>query len=150
MNNSDWYVYVLRYNYSGNYYVGATPSLEKRMKKHLSTSRNKRIVPGWSQDNKSFRGFDYYWFEVEGASITQSISNKKENDLSFVLRDYLKKIDSDKHVIGGCLTQGNYPKIKVTDGDSKETLIDGFLRDDKKRSELIDGLIFLENGKKTR
>ena len=33
--NKKWNLYVLRYNYSGNYYVGTTQDFENRMLIHL-------------------------------------------------------------------------------------------------------------------
>lgn len=49
-------LYVLRYNETGNYYVGTAINLEKRMLVHW---RRESKLPIWSKKNKSKKGFKY-------------------------------------------------------------------------------------------
>ena len=52
-------LYVLRYNETGNYYVGTSTNLEKRMLVHW---RRESKLPIWSKKNESKKGFKFYWF----------------------------------------------------------------------------------------
>lgn len=77
----EWHLYVLRYVYNGNYYVGTTPKLEKRMLVHLRRTSTKKNLPKWSAENKSTEGFRYYWFNIYRNGVSQAIVEDCENAL---------------------------------------------------------------------
>ena len=124
------YVYVLRYNYSGNYYVGSTTGdLGIRMKTHLKENHN-QDTPLWSCENKSSEGFKSYWFciksENDSQSITdysrealQSIGDQCENDLCNCLIEMKRRnkdaqLDKETYVIGGSKTKKeDYKDFKI-------------------------------------
>lgn len=78
----DWNLYVLRYNYSGNYYVGTTEDFERRMLDHWRKTSDKKELPIWSQKNKSIMGFKFYWFKMNKSGITQGEAEHCENQLA--------------------------------------------------------------------
>lgn len=108
-NKKRWYLYILRYSYSGNYYVGVTPTLNSRMNIHLKrTSANNKRLPTWSYLNKSIQGFRAYWYDCKDSGVSQSTANKLENK---VTRQIEKRIVTMQNgnvaysVIGGDLTR---------------------------------------------
>lgn len=64
VNMGNWNLYVLRYDCTGNYYVGITEGFEKRMLVHLLRTSTKNNLPKFSAINKSTKGFKCYWFHV--------------------------------------------------------------------------------------
>lgn len=91
--NKDWYLYVLRYNSTGNYYVGTTPDLAKRMLIHWRQTSLNSDLPIWSERNKSTLGFLCYWFNFDGKGLSQGKAEKCEAALCKLLVD---KIRSEK------------------------------------------------------
>lgn len=55
-------LYVLRYNDTGNYYVGTATNLEKRMLVHW---RRESKLPIWSKKNKSKRDSNFIGLILE-------------------------------------------------------------------------------------
>jgi GIY-YIG catalytic domain. len=88
-----WELYVLRYDFSGYYYVGITPDLEERMNKHKRRStENIQRLPRWSYLNRSKEGFRYYWFELTRNEKTQDSANYAENALTRHIANEIEKI----------------------------------------------------------
>ena len=52
-NKEKWNWYVLRYDYSGNYYVGTTIDFGRRMEEHWKQTSSKSELLKWSEKNKS-------------------------------------------------------------------------------------------------
>ncbi|MDE5909994.1 MAG: GIY-YIG nuclease family protein [Lachnospiraceae bacterium] len=100
-NKENWNLYVLRYNYSGNYYVGTTIDFERRMKEHWRQTSSKSELPIWSEENKSTKGFKFYWFKIENEGIKQGEAEHCENCLAKLLVDEIKKLNKEIHVGNG-------------------------------------------------
>lgn len=75
-------LYVLRYKYSGHYYVGTAEDFGKRMLVHWRRTSTKRKLPIWSKMNKSTKGFRFYWFNVNKNGVSQSEADHWENQLA--------------------------------------------------------------------
>lgn len=113
---SKWYLYVLRYKYSGNYYVGITPNLEKRMGIHFRrTSENPKRLPQWSQVNKSIKGFKCFWFELlDTHGNTDSSASLIENKVGFAIEKRVNEIQNDNQhyfVNWGQLAKSQFPDV---------------------------------------
>ena len=101
MDNKKWNLYVLRYNYSGNYYVGTTPDFDNRMSIHWRRTSVNNNLPIWSKENKSINGFKYYWFKINNKGVEQGEAEGCENDLAEILVNELRKLNKDVHVGNG-------------------------------------------------
>lgn len=99
--NKKWNLYVLKYNYSGNYYVGTTPDFENRMLIHWRRTSVNNNLPIWSRDNKSTDGFKYYWFKINKEGVEQGEAEHCENYLAELLVEEIKKLDKEVHVGNG-------------------------------------------------
>lgn len=99
--NKKWNLYVLRYNYSGNYYVGTTPDLENRMLTHWRRTSTNNNLPMWSKENKSINGFKYYWFKINKEGVEQGEAEHCENYLADLLVEKIKKLNKEIHVGNG-------------------------------------------------
>lgn len=99
--NKKWNLYVLRYNYSGNYYVGTTIDFERRMKEHWKRTSTNSNLPIWSEKNKSTKGFKYYWFKIEKEGVEQGEAEHCENYLAEQLLEEIKKLNKEVHVGNG-------------------------------------------------
>lgn len=128
VNMENCHLYVLRYNYSGNYYVGSTTGdLNKRMKRHFQENCNKN-TPCWSCKNKSSKGFEYYWYDVHdrdeshknedyATNKLQSIGDCCENVFTDEFMKEIEKITANKldrkiFMYGGYLVKPPYPEVK--------------------------------------
>ena len=100
-NNKKWNLYVLRYNYSGNYYVGTTPDLNNRMLIHWKRTSTNNNLPMWSKENKSINGFRYYWFKINKEGVEQGEAEHCENCLADLLVEEIKKLNKEIHVGNG-------------------------------------------------
>lgn len=88
-------LYVLRYNKSGNYYVGTTKNFEKRMLDHWrKTSKS----PKWSQKNTSTNGFKFYWFNINGNGVSRSEADICENRMAEKLFEIISKKNNEKFI----------------------------------------------------
>lgn len=92
----DWKLYVLRYNYSGNYYVGTTEDFENRMLDHWRKTSEKKNLPIWSKRNKSKKGFKFFWFNIEKSGVSQSYAEHCEWKLAKMIFKEIKKINHKK------------------------------------------------------
>ena len=99
--NKKWNLYVLRYNYSGNYYVGTTPDFENRMLTHWRRTSTNNNLPMWSKENKSINGFKYYWFKINKEGVEQGKAEHCENCLADLLVEEIKKLNKEIHVGNG-------------------------------------------------
>lgn len=96
-NNKKWNLYVLRYNYSGNYYVGTTINVERRMGEHWRRdSKSEKRLPKWSRGNKSKKGFKFYWFYIENNGVKQGEAEHCEWELAELLLKEIKEISNEK------------------------------------------------------
>lgn len=77
-----WNLYVLRYNYTSNYYVGIAKDLKGRMEEHWKQSSSKSELSIWSEKNQSTKGFKFYWFEIEKEDVGHSEAQHCENELA--------------------------------------------------------------------
>lgn len=89
-------LYVLRYNHSGNYYVGTAEDLQKRMTIHWRKKSRKKL-PSWSRDNKSYKGFVFYWFHIEGNGVSRSHADLCENHLAKLITRKIEYINQKKN-----------------------------------------------------
>lgn len=99
--NKKWNLYVLRYNYSSNYYVGTTPDFENRMLIHWKRTSTKNNLPTWSKENKSINGFKYYWFKVNEDGVEQGEAEHCEDCLAKLLVEKIKELNKEVHVGNG-------------------------------------------------
>lgn len=92
--NNKYKLYVLRYNSSGNYYVGNTKKLKRRMLVHWRRDSQGKRLPKWSSINNSKRGFKFYWFEIDKDVVSQSCADHCENQLAKRLVEEIKKVSN--------------------------------------------------------
>lgn len=144
-NKKKWNLYVLRYNYSGNYYVGTTEDFDRRMLVHLRKTSDKKELPIWSEKNKSTKGFKYYWFKINKSGVEQGEAEHCENQLASNL---VKIVNSGKLSKGSHIGNSKYVdrkiyvrKFKV--GDSLDARIDKYLKK-VKRLKTKDGEFSIE------
>lgn len=88
-------LYVLRYNQSGNYYVGTAKNFEKRMLDHWRKSSKS---PTWSRSNTSTNGFIFYWFNINGNGVSRSEADHCENRMAEILFEIIRKKNNEKFV----------------------------------------------------
>ena len=93
-----WNLYVLRYNYSGNYYVGTTIDFNDRMLDHWRKESEKKNLPNWSPKNKSKKGFKFYWFYIEKEGVEQGEAEYCENRLANLLVKEIEKINHESPI----------------------------------------------------
>lgn len=124
-NKEKWYLYVLRYNYSGNYYVGITNDLKNRMLVHWRRTSTKRKLPIWSKMNKSTKGFRFYWFNINKNGVSQSEADHLENQLTKRIVEKIEGINSNKFIKkvyvgnGNCVDRKHRYDIKTVISDIK-------------------------------
>lgn len=94
-------LYVLRYNDSGNYYVGITSDFERRMLNHWRQTSIKSELPQWSQRNDSTKGFKFYWFHINNDGVVQSDADHCENSLAERLVQEIKRTNKEVQVGNG-------------------------------------------------
>lgn len=121
-----WNLYVLRYDYSGNYYVGSAPNLELRMFDHWRRTSDKGDLPVWSALNNSTEGFKYYWFNINSNDVSQSVANCSENALTMEFCELIKNLSDNElntkiYMFGGCSVKPPYPNVTSIE---KESLVD--------------------------
>ncbi len=117
--NKKWSLYVLRYNYSGNYYVGIAKDLKGRMEEHWKQSSSKSELSIWSEKNKSTKGFKFYWFNIKKEDVEHSEAQHCENQLAEQLVQEIELLKETKHEMfseGGHVGNGEYVdrKYRVT------------------------------------
>lgn len=83
-------LYVLRYKYSGNYYVGTAEDFKERMIEHWKEISDS---PEWSKWNKSKQGFIFYWFFIEKDGVSRSDADLCENHLAKLIARKIKYIN---------------------------------------------------------
>lgn len=108
---SNWNLYVLRYNYSGNYYVGTTIDFERRMKEHWRQTSSKSELPIWSEKNKSTKGFKFYWFKINREGVKQGEAEHCENRLAELLVEEIEKLNKEVHVGNGQFVDAEHTRI---------------------------------------
>lgn len=144
--NKKWNLYVLRYNYSGNYYVGTTVDLERRMEEHWRRdSDSGKRLPRWSPRNKSKKGFKFYWFYIEKEGVEQGEAEHCEWELARLIVDKIKNINHEKlaeeiHVGNWKLIDGKEynPESEPEPSPSLDEKIEEYLKE-LKRLETEDG-----------
>ncbi len=142
-------LYVLRYNQTGNYYVGTTKNFPKRMLDHW---RKESKSPIWSQKNTSTKGFKFYWFNINGNGVSRSEADLCENRMAEILFDLIRKKNNEKFIKEVHVGNGSRydTKIHVKDynynGKNKDKIP---LNDiDKEIMECLKKIENLEAGKK--
>lgn len=120
--NKKYQLYVLRYNSFGNYYVGITKNLKRRMLVHWRRESRKKGLPKWSSLNEHKKGFKFYWFDIDKDVVSQSCADHCENQLANRIFDEIEKVNNKKipeeiHVGNGKFVDGkeNNYDIKKTD-----------------------------------
>lgn len=143
-NSKKFNLYVLRYNYTSNYYVGITTDHEKRMLNHWRQTSIKSELPKWSEKNKSTRGFKFYWFNINNDGVLQSCADHCENFLAKLLVQEIKKINKEVHV-------GNGKFVDAEDTNGIEIEINNIKNDlndmDKEITDYLKNLKLLETEK---
>lgn len=91
-----WNLYVLRYNYSGNYYVGTAMDFEDRMLDHWRKTSDKNGLPKWSPENQSTKGFKFYWFYIEKEGVERGEAEHCEWKLARLIVDEIENINHEK------------------------------------------------------
>lgn len=115
-----WYLYILKYEKTGNYYVGATPNLKGRMNAHRFRTSQKSLHSMPSILNRSTKGFSFFWYKIEGTESTQSNSNKIENKLTEFLKNW---VEEDVVVNGGCFSNPtNSEQLQIKEKIEKDTI----------------------------
>lgn len=103
-------LYVLRYNHSGNYYVGTTKNFEKRMLDHWRKSSKSPI---WSRNNTSTNGFKFYWFNINGNGVSRSEADLCENSMAEKIFDIIRKKNDEKFVKEIHVGNGSYYDVNI-------------------------------------
>lgn len=135
--NGNLNLYVLRYNYSGNYYVGITSNFEKRMLVHWRRTSIKRKLPIWSKMNVSTKGFRFYWFYINKNGVSQSEADRWEDKLAEKLVEKIKDINNEKFIKevhvgnGNCFDRkfGYKTKLEISDITNEFNYIDEIIAD---------------------
>lgn len=94
----NWNLYVLRYDYSANYYVGTNQDLKRRMGEHWKRTSTNQNLPKWSEKNHSTKGFRFYWFKVNESGVSKKSADHCENCLAHKLVDQIKILPVDIYV----------------------------------------------------
>lgn len=128
-NKKRWNLYILRYNCFGNYYVGITENLEKRMLVHWRRKSNRKGLPIWSSINKSGKGFKFYWFEIDKDVVSQSLADRCENQLAKLLIDKIKEFNTEKIFVEIHVGNGKFVDSEENNYDVNNTF-DNFIKRD--------------------
>ncbi len=128
-----WNLYVLRYNYSGNYYVGTTPDFESRMLDHWRKTSEKKNLPIWSKKNKSKKGFKFFWFKIEKKGVEQGEAEHCEWKLANLIVKEIRNINHKKlaeeiHVGNWELVDGKKYNHKFEPNTSIDEKIEKYLK----------------------
>lgn len=141
-NKRNWNLYVLRYNYSGNYYVGTTSDFENRMLIHWRRTSINNNLPMWSKGNKSINGFKYYWFKISKEGVDQGEAERCENKLAALLVEEIEKLNKEVHVGNGKFVDTE--EIKWTEIEIKG-IENNFNEIDEEITDFLKQLKFLEH-----
>ena len=142
--SKEWNLYVLRYNYSGNYYVGTTIDFERRMQEHWRRTSTKSNLPIWSEKNKSTKGFKYYWFKMEKEGIEQGEAEHCERYLVERLLEEIERLNKEAHVGHGKFVDTEETSVS----EIEVNYIENNLNDtDKEIMDFLKKLDFLEPSK---
>lgn len=140
-NRKRWNLYILRYNSSGNYYVGITENLERRMLVHWRRESRRKGLPKWSSLNESKEGFKFYWFDIDKEIVSQSCADRCENQLAQRLLEEIRDVDNENlieeiHVGNGKFVDGkeNNYDVNITSDNSIKRDIDNKIEVFLKRS----------------
>lgn len=137
----EWNLYVLRYNYSGNYYVGTTIDFERRMKEHWRQTSTKSELPIWSEKNKSTKGFKFYWFKIEKEGVEQGEAEHCENYLADLLVEEIKGLNKEVHVGNGKFVDTEDTRVIEIEVNDIENNINDI---DKEITDYLKNLEFLK------
>lgn len=141
-NKEKWNLYVLRYDYSGNYYVGTTIDFGRRMEEHWKQTSSKSELSKWSEKNKSTKGFKFYWFKIEKEGIEQGEAEHCENQLAEQLVREIKKLKEINHeefIEGGHVGNGPYVDREYCVNEiNVGVLIDERIKEYLKNLEFLD------------
>lgn len=143
--NNKWNLYVLRYNYSGNYYVGIAKDLNGRMEEHWKQTSSKSKLSIWSEKNKSTKGFKFYWFKILKEDVEHSEAQYCENQLAEDLVRKIKILKETNHEMfseGGHVGNGEYVDRKYC-----VSKIDVGVPIDERIKEYLKNLDFLDTKK---
>ena len=145
--NKKWNLYVLRYNYSGNYYVGTTIDFERRMKEHWRRDLEKKL-PQWSIKNKSNKGFKFYWFYIEKKGVEQGKAEHCEWELARLIVDKInhEKLAEEIHVGNWKLVDGEKynSEFELEPSPSLDEKIEEYLIKELEELETEDGKFQIE------
>lgn len=141
-SKKSWNLYVLRYNSSGNYYVGITENLKRRMLVHWrKKSKSKRKgLPEWSKRNESEKGFKFYWFDIDKDVVSQSCADRCENRLAQRLYEKIKDVNNEKPIEEIHVGNGKFVDCKEDNYDVNKTVDNSRKRDIDSKIE-----VFLKN-----
>lgn len=126
-NDENWNLYVLRYDYSANYYVGTNQDLKRRMGEHWKRTSPKRLSSIWSSKNIPTKGFRFYWFKVEKEGVEQGVAEKCEYCLANELVAKIKPLNVKARVGNGLCVDGKITrlrKVKVKENKGQLNNID--------------------------
>ena len=158
-DEENWNLYVLRYNSTGNYYVGIqNRGWPERMLDHWRGTTGPQ-VPDWSYMNKSGEGFTCYWYKVKKVKsshygVGKALADRCENQLAKMLADKISTIAPEKAMrplvannrfINGC-NNVTINSVRVEPGNilydrtSFDSAIDKYLRSVDKQELRITGL----------
>lgn len=110
-----WYIYVLKYKSTGNYYVGVTPNLWKRMLIHWRRISYKNNLPKWSFLNRSRLGFKFFWFKCDSHILSQSEADRLENEISFLILSFIEPLNKKSNQFDAHVGNSNLKDGKVHD-----------------------------------
>lgn len=134
-NKKNWNLYVLRYNYSGNYYVGTTTDHASRMEEHWKQTSSKSDIPIWSEKNKSNKGFKFYWLIIEKDGVEQGEAEHCEYALAKHLVQTINELKesnyekfSEEHVGNASFVDINYCVQKIDVGVAIDEKIKEYLK----------------------
>jgi hypothetical protein len=144
-----WNLYVLRYNYSGNYYVGTAIDFEDRMLDHWRrNSDSVNRLPNWSKRNESIKGFKFFWFNIKECGVSRGYAERCENRLAELLAEEIENINHEKlsreiHVGSGLGVDCKGYNQKFEPKASLDEKIEKYLKE-LKRLETKDGEFQIE------
>lgn len=127
----EWNLYVLRYNYSGNYYVGTTINFESRMLDHWRKTSIEGELPIWSSKNKSTKGFEFYWLYIGEDGVGQDEAEHCENRLANLLIEKIKDINNNEFIMEVHVGNGKFV-------DNKEDNFDVEIKGEDTKNDLTD------------
>lgn len=139
-NKKNWNLYILRYNSSGNYYVGITENPEKRMLVHWRRKSKRKGLPKWSNINESKQGFKFYWFDIDKDVVSQSCADRRENQLAQRLFKKIIDVNNEKPIEEIHVGNGKFIDGKEDNYDVNITVDNTIKRDIDSKIE-----VFLKN-----